>query len=145
MLKGRFGDSSYDTRTKRESDEDLDDDEDDVDVKKRKLDEDFLPSRSATAPRTMKMMERQWGYLVIDDEKPCMFTVAKFEDMTKRLVHSNLISRMADHLVIMTTTSNLHSFLIRLTEWPTDWPNVWSTDRLIDQTDWTTDRLIGLQ
>src|SRR6218665_3346834 len=100
MLKGRFGDSSYDTRTKRDGDEDLD-----VDGKKRKWDEDFLPSRSATAPRTMKMMERQWGYLVIDDEKPCMFTVAKFEDMTKRLVHNNLISHITDHFVIITTTS----------------------------------------
>lgn len=85
--------------------DDDDDDEDDGGqrrglLRQRKEEEADLPCHSTTQPMMMHMMiDKTYGYLPINRDKPCLYVVGNFEDFRKRLLHSNLIGSIADKLV----------------------------------------------
>ena len=98
-----------------------DDDEDDEygpaakELLRKREEEESLPCHSMTSPRQMMMVERHYGYLPYNEEKPCLYVVGLFEDFRKRLLHSNLLSRIAETLVSgkkITKTWNLIIMLI---------------------------------
>jgi len=72
---------------------------------KKKEEDELCISYSVTKPCCMQTMDRSYGYIPIDGTKPCLYTVAMFEDFRKRHLHSNILSRIYEDLVTHFTLS----------------------------------------
>ena len=66
---------------------------------KKKEEAKMCISHSVTEPCCMQTMDRRYGFIPITFTKPCIYTVGMFEDFRKRLLHSNILSRVNDDLV----------------------------------------------
>jgi len=66
-------------------------------------------NHSVTEPCSLQTMDHhRYGYIPITGTKPCIYTVAMFEDFRKRLFHSNILSRINDDLVSLSDTLKLN-------------------------------------
>jgi len=54
------------------------------------------------------MMDKSYGYLPLNEEKPCMYVVSLFEDYSKRLYSTNLLSRLTEKLVNIAFARNYY-------------------------------------
>ena len=68
-------------------------------LRRQKNMETNLPCRSMTPRKVIQLINKDYGFLPFDDEKPCLFVVSLFEDIRKRLFHSNLLNKIAENLV----------------------------------------------
>lgn len=122
LLSGKFG-NTLDGKGARklfkasDKSDDEDDDEDDGGqrrglLRQRKEEEADLPCHSTTQPMMMHMMiDKIYGYLPINRDKPCLYVVGNFEDFRKRLLHSNLIGSIADKLVSQSVSQAMNRVL----------------------------------
>ena len=76
-----------------------DEDEESALITKQKKAEPPLPCKSSSDPTIPKTDDGMNYYIPMGKDKPCMYVSARFEDLRKRLYHSNLLSRMVEQLV----------------------------------------------
>jgi len=74
-------------------------------LKKKKEEREICINHSTTEPRCMLPLDQNYGYMPITPEKTCLFTVGLFEDFRKRLFHSNILTRMYESLVSISSAT----------------------------------------
>lgn len=87
----------------------LDDSDDDSDgenknassslLKKRREEETRLLTYSCTEPQRPATTDGTHYYMPYEEKKPCIYVCSLFEDLRKRLYHSNLMERVVETLV----------------------------------------------
>lgn len=68
-------------------------------VKYRKEEEKTLLNNSTTEPKIPLTRDQKYYYVPISHRKPCLYTCALFEDLRKRLYHTNILENIADTMV----------------------------------------------
>ena len=110
-MSGKFG-NTLDAKPTKDSWAEMESSDSDLDVEtggsgpgknllhqRKKEEAEICINYSVTKPCCMELMDRSCGYIPIDGTKPCLFTVAMFEDFRKRHFHSNILRRVYDDLV----------------------------------------------
>ena len=59
----------------------------------------MLPENSASDPEKACSEDNMYYYMPFNETKPCLFVCAMFEDLRKRMFHTNLIDRIVEKLV----------------------------------------------
>ena len=72
-------------------------------IKQRKAAEEALLIHSATDPQIALTHDKNYYYLPWNEQKPCLYVCSLFEDVRKRLYHSNMIQSISDKMVRKTS------------------------------------------